>query len=187
MLAVGLCESLCSVTWRSCLPGTCHHFSFQKGQGKAGTVCVLLGETRLEVQLCDGWAGCKGRLHRSQPEQRAGCYHRGCWGRCQARTGGFLGSLEKQKGFVSVLEPAQEYVVTNGLGLQLLCWSLWFPVEPRFLSPASSQLCSVPPLPTGSTDWQCVLRASGGSFSRSSFLAVNFFPFVRLLYLGFAF
>lgn len=75
MLAVGPCESLCSVTQKSCLPGTCHHFTFQKGQGKAGIVCVLLGETRLEVQLCDGWAGGKGDLHRSQPEQRAGCSH----------------------------------------------------------------------------------------------------------------
>lgn len=41
MLTVGPCESLCFVTWRICLLGICHNFTFQKGQGKAGDVCVL--------------------------------------------------------------------------------------------------------------------------------------------------
>lgn len=43
---------------------------------------VLLWETRLEVQLCGGWAGWKGGLH-SPSLSRAGCSHWGCWGRSQ--------------------------------------------------------------------------------------------------------
>lgn len=39
MFIVGLCESPCFVTWRSCLLWVWHHFTFHKGQGKAGVIC----------------------------------------------------------------------------------------------------------------------------------------------------
>lgn len=163
MLTVGPCDSLCFVTWR-----ICHHFTFQKGQGEAGDVCVLLGETRLDIQLCGGWAG---GLHRSQPEQRAGCSHWGCWGRCQARTGRFLCSLEKQKGFVGVsLSLRQHYHKQAWTSAPLVkplvsCWAQ-IP-EPCFVS----AVLSSPPSywKQHGTDWQCVLRAPVlGSFQQLS-------------------
>lgn len=184
MLTVGPCESLCFTTWKSYLPGICHHFSFQKGQGKARDVCSP-GRNWLEVQLCDGWAGWQGGLHRSQPEQRAGCSHWGCWGRCQARTGGFLCSLEKQKSFVGVSLSLKQHKNTRsqtgldfsssdkafGFLLSPDSWALLclrcaqfspFPLEAAWHYPAVSKHL-----------WWVLFRKNFATF-----FVVNFFPFV---------
>lgn len=80
------------------------------GRNKAGSPAVWLDS--------DGWAGWKRSLQGSQPGQRAGCSHQGCWGRCQARAGGFLGSFFGEAAFLHC--PA---VATGFVGMSLCPWN----------------------------------------------------------------
>lgn len=187
MLALSPCKFLCSVALRSCLPGTCHH-TFLTAEGKAG---VVHGRNKtgspvvcLAVQL-SGWTltaglGGRGACKGTGLDLRAGCFHWGCWGRCQARAGGYLGSLEKQKLLFFIAQPLPTGSVVGFLypwtsrrtHRQKWAWTSapllkpWGPCcgESRFARPClASPLRGLSSFPTEGrhgTDGQIVLRAA---------------------------
>lgn len=174
MLTVSPCESLCFVAWRSCLPGICHHFTFQKGRGKAGVVCVLwenpgwspavwwLGREDEGPALVPAWTKSwllPLRVLRQGPGQD--------WG-----ISVLLGEAEGLCGSVSVLEAAQEYTVTKGLDLSSADKAFGFVLSPdswALLCLSCAQFSPSPLEAAGHWLSGCSLSTCRGSLSRRTF------------------